>query len=320
MSKLKLSLLFLVAICVASIASAQTAADVTAKFNEAAEKYNAKDFASAIPLFEETITMAEDADGDIDATLQNAQKFLITSYMSVGAASAKGGNFDDASESFKKAYDLADMTGSMMKNRAAQMVSNVYIAKGTSLSKAGSDAEAAEEFNKAYEFNNRDTKAALLAAKHYADAGNNEKGDEIYKSIIELGATHSKYAEAAQQASKAYANNYLVAASEAATAKDYTTVTANLDKIAAVDPTNAQALMMRVQSANNFKKFDDVIKYGDDAVAAQTDNAAKSNLNFMIGAAYQTKENKTKAIEYYKQVTEGSSVDVAKSTIEALSK
>ncbi len=320
MRKVKFLLLSLVAMGMASIASAQSAADVTAKFNEAAAKYNAKDFATAIPLFEETISLAENADDDVEETLQNAQKFLITSYMSVGAGEANGGKFDAASESFKKAYELADITGSMMKNRAAQMVSNVYIAKGTQFSKGGKAAEAAEEFNKAYEFNNRDTKAALLAAKHYADAGNSEKGDALYKSIIELGATHSKYAPAAAQASKAFANNYLVAASEAATANDYAAVTENLDKIAAVDPKNAQGLMMRVQSANKFKKLDDVIKYGDDAVAAQADEASKSTLNFMIGIAYQTKENKAKAIEYFKKVTDGANAEIAKTTIEALSK
>ncbi|MFI3321719.1 MAG: hypothetical protein R3Y50_04265 [Rikenellaceae bacterium] len=320
MKRVKLMAATLFAACAVSVASAQTATEVSAKFNEAAAKYNAKDFTGAIPLFEESISMAESSSEDVIETLQNAQKFLVTSYLSEGVNLAKTNNLDGALEMFQKSYDLADMTGSMMAGRAQGMIANVYTAKGNALAKSEDYAGAAEEFNKSYTFDNKNTKAALLAAQFYNKAGNTEKSDEIYTQVIALGQTHSKYEAAATEAADAYATNYLVTASAAAADKNYAGVTENLDKIAAVAPDNAKALMLRVQAANNFQKVDDVIKYGEDAANAQTDEAAKSNVYFLVAAAYQTKENKAKAIEYYGKVTAGDNVQAAKDTAAALAK
>ncbi|MFI3314159.1 MAG: hypothetical protein R3Y04_00645 [Rikenellaceae bacterium] len=319
MNKLRLIFVSLMTVAFAVNASAQTAAEVTAKFSEAAQMYNAKDYDGAIPLFEETISLAEESDADVEETLQNAQKFLITSYMNGGIADAKNKDYDQALDRFTKASELSELTGSLTKTRADAMIGNVYLAKGSSLAK-DDPAAAADEFYKAYELNDRNTKAALYAAQSYSEAGNSEKAEEIYKEVIELGKTHSKYEEAAEQAKNAYTNTYLVAASTAAAEKDYAAVTANIEKITEVDPENAQALLLQVQAANTQGKVDDVIKYGDAAVAVQTDGVAKSNLNLMIGAAYQTKDNKTKAIEYLQKVTEGPGVENAKKALEGLTK
>ncbi|MEG1634749.1 MAG: hypothetical protein RR388_03880 [Rikenellaceae bacterium] len=320
MKRIKLLFTTAIAICAVSVASAQTAAEVTEKFNAAAEKFNAKDFVSAIPLFVETISMAEKSGEDVAETLQNSQKFLINSYLNAGIADAQKGKFDEALNMFLDADKLATSTSSPMKAKAKAMVANIYVAKGTAFVKAKQLAEAADMFNKAYLENDKNTKNALLAAQYYGEAGNAEKATEIYKAIIALGASNAKYASAATEAKAAFASSYLVAAVKATTDNNYAEVTANLDKIAEIDPQNAQASMLRIQAANNMKKFDDVIKYADAAAAAQTTPDAKSNVYFFLGAAYQSKENKAKAIENYTKVTAGENVATAKSMITALSK
>ena len=75
-----------------------------------------------------------------------------------------------------------------------------------------------------------------------------------------------------------------------------------------------------IQSANNFKKFDEVIANADQAAQLQSDDELKSTIYFLLGVAYQTKEDKAKAIEAYKKVVAGSNVEAAKAQVEALSK
>lgn len=320
MKKFNLILAFAFVIGLVGSATAQTATEVKAKFNEAAAKYNEKDFAAAIPLFEETIALTDTSEDDVLETLENSQKFLINSYYNAAMKSAQSADYDAALEGFTKCYDLASLTSNSKATSAANMIGNVYLAKGTDFAKAEQPAEAAAEFIKGYEQNKRNTKIGLLAAEYSIESGNQEKANEIYKEIIELGETHSKYADAATSAKSAFSSNYLVAAVEAAKENNYDGVLENVDSIIAVDPTNAQALLIRVQAANNMKKTDDVIKFAPEAIEAQSDTDVISNINYFLGSAYQTKENKTAAIAAYKNVVSGDNVATAKEMITALSK
>lgn len=309
-----------IALFAINVASAQTAAEVTEKFNAAAEKFNAKEYAAAAPLFAETIALAEKSTEDVAETLENSKKFLFDSYLNAGLTDARAGKFDGALELFLKAEAYAESISSPNKAKAAAMVTNIYVAKGTAFAKDGKPVEAADMFNKAYMENDKNTKNGLLAAQYYSESGNNEKAAEIYQAIITLGSTHSKYEAAATEAKAAFASSYVAAAAKAAGEDNYAEVTKNLDKVAEIDPTNAQALLLRVQAATKSKKYADVIKYADEAAAAQTAPDAKSNVYFMLGAAYQSIENKAKAIESYQKVTDGDNVATAKSMITALNK
>lgn len=311
----------LVAVSFAGVASAQTKAEVLSKFNEAAEKYNAKAYSEAIPLFKETIEMTETSEDDVLDILENSQKFLANSNFQGGLAAARSSQFDEALAMFTEAKTLASNSGDVaMEAKADGMIGNVYSAQGAAALKGGDAAAAADLFMKAYTANNKNTKAGLSAAQCYDKAGDLDKASEIYKEIIALESLHSKYAEPAAQAKKAFSSSYLVAASQAATSNDYDGAIASIDKILEVIPGDAQALLLRVQIANNLKKTDDVIKYADEAAEAQTDDTAKSNIYFFLGSAYQVKENKAKAIESYQKVTAGDNVATAKEMITALNK
>lgn len=320
MKTFKLLFTTAIALCIGNIASAQTAAEVTEKFNAAAEKFNAKQFVEAAPLFVETIALAEKSEEDVAETLESAKGLLFNSYMSAGVADAKAGKYDEALEFFIKADAFAASISSPNKAKSEAMITNIYVAKGTAFAKDNKPAEAADMFNKAYLENDKNTKNGLLAAQYYSESGNSARAAEIYNAIIALGETHSKYAPAAAEAKTAFAISYLSAAAKAAAANNYAEVTSSLDKVAEIDPTNSQALLLRVQAANNMKKYADVIKYAEDAAAAQATPEAKSAVYFLLGAAYQSTENKAKAIEAYGKVTAGDNVATAKSMITALSK
>ncbi len=319
------NLLTIIALCAAvlsaSTVEAQTKVEVQKKFNEAATKLNEKKFADAIPLFEQTIALTETSEDDVVSIAEESNKHLTTCYFYSGAMSAKKGDFAAAIDLFAKAKDLASMTGNMtMENKVSAMMGNVYIVQGNKAIEAQQPDKAAEFYNTAYLANNKNTQAGLLAAQSYAKAGNMARSTEIYKELIALESVHSKYKTAAEEAKKAFSNTLLAAASVAATENNFAEVSKNVDEILAVVPAHPQAMLIRVQAASNGKKANEVIKYGADAAAAQTDGVAKSNIYFMIGAAYQGKEDKDNAIKAYSQVTEGDNVATAKDMITALSK
>lgn len=290
--------------------SAQTADEVKAKFNEAATALKAKQMPEAIALFEKTIEMASSSTDDVVTVLEDAKKYLASSYLNVGANSARTGKLDEALVSLIKADELGDA-------KASNMISAIYTMKGSELIKAEKFKEAAEVFNVAITRNNKDTKNAILAAQCYSKAGETDKSSAIYTSIIELGKTHSKYEAAAKEAKDSYAMDIL---KDATKAENFESVKASVAKVMEMDSTNAYASLILVQTANNFKKFDEVIGAAEDAVKLQTDADAKSTIYFLLGVAYQTKENKEKAIAAYKQVLTGSYVEQAKQMVADLSK
>ncbi len=317
MKTIRWTVLFAAALCFSNYVLAQTAAEVKTKFNEAATAYQAKKMQEAIPLFEKTIEMANASSEDVVEVLENSQKYLANAYLTVGANQAKAGQLDQALATLIKAEDLGDIANQTVKMRAGTMISTIYIMQGSELLKAEKFQEAADICNKAVERNNKDTKNALLAAQCYSKAGNAEKATELYKMVIELGKTHSKYEEDATKAKQAFASDLL---QDATKAEKYEDVKANFDKVMQLDSANAQAYLVLIQSANNFKKFDEVIANADQAAQLQSDDELKSTIYFLLGVAYQTKEDKAKAIEAYKKVVAGSNVEAAKAQVEALSK
>ncbi len=298
-------------------AMAQTLDEVNTKFNEAATLYNNKDFTGAITALEETINMANSSKDDCLTTMTEAQAYLARCYRNLGVKDASAGNFDSAAEKLIKAKELSEMADPGSVRAIESVLSKVYQAQASTALKAEDYAKAAEYYEKAVAANEKDTNAMLLAAQCYGKLGNFEKAEEFYTKVIELGKTHSKYAEAAQTAKDAYITDLL---SSAVKAEDYAVAKPLIEKAIAVDSLSSQANMLLLQSANNAKDFDTVIAAGDQAIAAQADDESKSNACFLVAVAAQTKGDNAKAIKYYQMVTAGPNAETAKAQVAALNK
>ena len=68
------------------------------------------------------------------------------------------------------------------------------------------------------------------------------------------------------------------------------------------------------------KDYAKVIELGEAAAAAQPDETEKSDVYFILGAAYNAKEMKPQAIAAFKQVTDGPAAENAKAALAELSK
>lgn len=306
--------------------NAQTATDVGKKFNAAAELINGKKYAEAIPVLQEAIDMGVKVGPDALATVQSAQKLLPQCYFRKAIAAAQGAQFDTAVADLTKAAELGELYGDLSTaNNAKRMISQVYTAMGASAFNAKDYAKAAEVFSKGYAANPNDTKLGLNLAMSYCELGLNDstymnKGLDVYKNIIALESRHSKYKADAATAKEKVVYYLMLNVPKLAEEKNYEEIMKVAEHIVAIDSTNAQGNLLRVQTATNMKDWDKVIELGDATAALQPTPELQSDAYFLLGAAYQNKENKAKAIETYKKVTAGSNVETAKAQITLLSK
>jgi len=315
MNKTKLKVALLGALLVCGVAVAQTPQEVTAKFAQAAELYNAQKYAEAVPMLEETIKMGLAAGPDALETVKSAQSSLTMAYFRTGLAAAQANNFTKAEEDLAKAYDLAELYGNaQVKTQATTMLSQVYMADGGSAFNNKDYEKAIGVFSKGFAKFPTNSQIGLLLARSYAESGDMVKAGETYQKII-TGTTN---ATAAAEAKKELATYILISATEAAKANDLDEVVRITDEVLEFDPTNSAANLMRLQTAIGAKKYDAAIGFGEAAIEAQTTPADKSEVYFLLGAAYQNKLNAAKAIEMYNNVTEGNRVAEAKAQIAAL--
>lgn len=303
----------------AVVAQDLTPNDVIAKYNEGADQYTAKDYVKAAATFEAAVEMGETVEG-AEETVQNAKNLIPICYYQMGMANARNKKLDEAAKNFQDAIAKSQMYSNIeYLSKAKDMLGKVYSIQATEAFNNKDFAKAIEIFKAAYTANPKDTKSGLFLAMSLCENGQMEEGLKIYGEIIALGE-NPKYAEAAQEARDKAAGYILHDAVEAAKNKEYTKVYELTDKALEIDPSNAEAYMLDMQTANNTKNYDRVIKLGEAAATAQVTPEMKSTAYFFLATAYDNKENKDKALEMYRKVVAGQYVATAKAQVAALSK
>lgn len=302
-------------------ASAQTSSnEVVTKFNEAVTAIQSKDWSKALPLLEQVVSKGIDSeDNTVLNCVQTAKKYIPTGYFMLGGRSFKAQNYDEALKNFTTSAEKAELYGNTSaKNKANTWIAQVYQVKGGEAFNNKDYATAAEVFAKGYAANPRNTDMALNLAMSYCELGEYENGMEIYNNICALPA--DKYADAIAKANemKALYTNNEVAKLQGAGDND--AIIAMAEKMLAADPASALAEKIRLQAYNNKKDYAKVIELGESAALAQTDEDSRSDVYFILGAAYNAKEMKEQAIATLKKVTVGNSVEAAKKALADLTK
>lgn len=312
MKQIKLLGAMLVAAMTIGAASAQSVEEVRLKMKEAGELLNSKKLVEAIPVLEEVVRMGAAAGADAADIVTEVQKYLPMCYQQKGADLYKAQKIDEAIAAFTKAGDLADLQGDvMMTRKMGRTVSQLYMMQGIAAFNGKDYAKALESFGKGREQDPDNVQLAYFTAKSYAELKELDKAVELYKQVIERGTENSKFEKQAADAKADMDNYLLVATSEAAKAGDIEKVQAYVAAI----PENASANLLLIQTANNLKKYDVVTAKGAEAYAAQTDEAQKSNVAYLIGVAFQNRGNNAKAAEWLRKVTTGQYVAQAKALL-----
>ncbi|MBE6210327.1 MAG: tetratricopeptide repeat protein [Rikenellaceae bacterium] len=321
--------LFLLAVAMMTVCAVSAQNELIAKFNEGVAAMNNKDFAAAITAYEAFIDKGADSDDTaVLANVAQAKKYAVQCYMVLGGRNAKMQNFEKAEEVLSEGVMKAELYGetqllAKMKSRLA----DIYFAHGATAYNSKDYATAVKVFSKGYEANPRNTNLALNLAMSYCELGQFETGMEIYRNVAAMNP--ERHAEAVAKAKEMitfYTTNQ-VAKLQAEGNNDG--VIAMAEKMLAEDPASALAEKIRLQAYNGKKEYDKVIELGETAAMAQTSDEDKSDVYFLIGAAYNAKYNaggnkdealKNKVVEYMGKVTAGNAVEGAKAAIADLTK
>ena len=324
---MKKLVLMAVALFSFAMVSAQSASEITAKYNEAAAALQAKDWTKALENFESVVKGGMDSeDSNVLSLVATSKKYIPTCYQRLGTAAAGAKKWDEAVKYLSTAAEKAELWGdSTAKVKANQILAKVYQAQGGEAFNAGDYAAAVAVFEKGYAANKRNTGMALNLAESYFKLGEYQKGMDVCNNICGMNA--SKYAEAIAEAKEKmamYTNNEVARLQQAG---DQDGIIAMAESMLAADPASALAEKIRLQAYNNKKDYAKVIELGEAAALAQTTEEDQSDVYFIIGAAYNAKYNaggntdaalKDKAVSNLQKVVAGGSVEAAKAALENL--
>ena len=322
MTKVKSLVLAMIAVFAVSGVSAQTAADVLKKYNDAVAFINQAKYTEAINNFEAVVKEgAALTEAQAVQAVSEARKKLPVIYVAKGKQLATQKKFAEAIPVFQQAQKRAQLNSDMRYvAEAKKYLTACYKYQGNDLLNAGKGMEAIEMYKKGAAIDKNNTELRILIARSYGSMQNYSEAGTILKEVIALENRHDRYRQAAQAARGMFYKYMQIAAGKAVEANKYADAINYLDEILSVDAKEPQANLMKVQVANNMKKYSDVIKFGPTAAANLTDAAQKSSVYFFMGSAYGEMKNFEKAIECFKKVTAGEYATLAKDQITELSK
>lgn len=310
--------LFLAAVALMTVCAVNAQNDLIQQFNDGVAAMQAKDFAAAVTALDGFVDNAMDSEDEtVLASVATAKKYIPVAYMNLGLKAASQKDFDAAANNLNIASERAELYGeTQTQAKAKAALAKVYQVQGGEAFNNKDYVKAAEIFAKGYAANPRNTDMALNLAMSYCESGEYEKGMDVYRNVAAMPA--DKYADAVAKANEMmalYTNNEVA---KLQGANDYDGIVAMAEKMLEADPTSALAYKIRLQAYNGMKNYDKVIELGEESAAAQVTDEGRSDVYFILGAAYNVKGNKDKAVAALKKVTAGSNVEAAKKSIAEL--
>ena len=290
--------------------------DVVATFQQATANAKAANYTEAIAQFQSIIDASwdiEEPDANQQKAFAGSKKFIVTCYNKMGIAAYNAKNYEEAIANFSEAANLAELfedVAAMNKNRA--YVGQMYQAQGADAFNSEDYATAIAVFSKGYEADPRNTEMALNLAESYFKSDMYQEGMKICTKIAAMNA--DKFADAiasAQYKMDLYTNNEVA---KLQIANDYDGIIAMASELEDV----AMAAKITLQAYYGKKDFNKMIELSEAALAAQTTDEGRSDIYYLLGVAYNEKEQFDNAIAAMKNVTAGNNVANAQGVITAL--
>ncbi|MBQ2239577.1 MAG: hypothetical protein II322_02040 [Alistipes sp.] len=311
---MKKLIMTVVALMGATALFAQT--DVVATFQQATANAKASNYTEAIAQFEAVIEAGwdiMDPDANQLKAIQGSKKFIVTCYNKMGVAAVNAKEYEAAIEHFTNAANYAELyedAAAMNKNKS--MIGQVYQVQGADAFNNEDYATSIEVFSKGYAADPRNTEMALNLAESYFRSDMYQEGMKICTKIAGMNA--DKFAEAITEAKAKmdmYTNNEVA---KLQMANDYDGIIA----MAAELEDAALAAKITMQAYYGKKDFGKMVEYSAVALEAQTTDEGRSDINYLLGVAYNEMGQFDAAIAAMQKVTAGNNVANAAAVIEVL--
>ncbi len=283
----------------AFVANAQTAQDLAAKYNEAMQKAQAKEYVAAATLLEEVVAQGESL-ADAAETVGKAKEMLTQVYFVYGGTLARAQKFDEALPYLEKAAAAGDQ-------RANAYIVQINNALGAAAWNGGDFAKAAELFAKAHAVAPEDAKISAQLAESYAKIKEYDKSFELFRALTAAGDASAKERQAFYM---------LFQANELQSDEPARALALLGESIELNGDPKAYMLLMNIASKTN--DYAKLIEFGERAAEAQTDASDKSTAYSMLGLAYEKQGRKNEAIAAYRKVVAGPNAAAAKAQVAAL--
>ena len=311
---MKKLIMTVVALMGATTLFAQT--DVLATFQQGLANAKAANYTEAIAQFQEVVDASwdiEEPDANQLKAIAGSKKFIVTCYNKVGVAAINAKQYEEAIAAFTEAANAAELyedISAMNKNRT--LIGQVYEVQGADAFNSGDYATAIEVFSKGYEADPRNTGMALNLAESYFKSDMYQDGMKICSKIAALNP--DKFAEAiaaAQSKMDMYTNNEVA---KLQMANDYDGIIAMAEQL----DDAGMAAKITMQAYYGKKDFNKMIELSAAAIEAQTTDEGRSDIYYLLGVAYNEKEQFDQAIAAMQKVTAGNNVANAQAVIAAL--
>ena len=308
--------LFLTVVALMGATTLFAQVDVVATFQQATANAKAANYTEAIAQFQSIIDASwdiEEPDANQQKAFAGSKKFIVTCYNKMGIAAYNAKNYEEAIANFSEAANLAELyedVAAMNKNRA--LVGQVYQVQGADAFNSEDYATAIEVFSKGYAADPRNTDMALNLAESYFKSDMYQEGMKICTKIAGMNA--DKFAEAiaaAQEKMHMYTNNEVA---KLQMANDYDGIIVMAEQL----DDKAMAAKITLQAYYGKKDFNKMIELSEAALAAQTTDEGRSDIYYLLGVAYNEKEQFDNAVAAMKNVTAGNNVANAQAVIAAL--
>ena len=307
--------MFLAAVALMTVCAVNAQNDLIQQFNDGVAAMQGKDYTTAVTTLDAFVDNAMDSeDPTVLSSVATAKKYIPVAYLNLGLKAAGQKDYNAAIENLNNASERAELYGeTQTQAKAKAALAKVYQVQGGEAFNNKDYATAAAIFAKGYEANPRNTDMALNLAMSYCESGEYDKGMDIYRNIASMSP--DRYADAIAKANEMmalYTNNEVAKLQGAG---DYDGIVAMAEKMLEANPSDALAYKVRLQAYNGMKNYDKVIELGEESAAAQLTDEDKSDVYFLVGAAYNAKDQKEKAVATLKKVTAGANVEAAKKSI-----
>ena len=306
--------LTVVALMGATTLFAQT--DLVAIFQQGQASAKSGNLEAAIEQFNSVIDEYYNIDeptANDEKAFNGAKKFIVTCYNMLGGKAYNAKDYDKAVEYFTQAADSAELYDDVANaNKNRQFVGKCFEAKGATAFNEGDYKTAIEVFSKGYAADSRNTAMALNLAESYSKSDMYQDGMKICSEIAALNP--DKFGEAIAEAHSKmnmYTNNEVA---KLQMANDYDGIIAMAEQL----PDAAMAQKVIMQAYYGKKDFAKMIELAPAAIEAQTTEEGRSDINYLLGVAYNEKEMFDQAIATMKKVTAGNNVANAQAVITAL--
>jgi tetratricopeptide (TPR) repeat protein len=258
-------------------------------YNQAKTAAQTEDFDLAISKSQEAYAIVKTAPEGSEEVKANLEKVIPQLYLSKANKSLKDNKYDEAVKEFTQTIaEAKKFNNAEIQKDAAESIPKVYLVQADALNKLQDFDGAIAAYDKVLAIDSTGAQTYLLKAVSLQKKGDNtaaitgfEKAAEIAKAAGDDKIT--------SDANTQLANTYLKAAS----------------------------------SAQKEKKWTDVIKNAEKSLEYKADNASALKLldfgNLQLGLAAQKSNNKAKACQYYKKVTNDAALkEIAAKSMQAL--